>query len=794
MATAMFSQRVLRLHHLSIFKRGFVRPRSLHGQADLDTEDWFNTNGAFQTKDGSKLAYRLYYNPALYWNFFNLQTVLSQRENDDDEPCQSTLIPCYWQQDNTYSVSSSRHICSTKNTLLDLAFNKNSETESQVGRRPILPDTRIDTRAFLNCRPEYSDMSLNLTHRPSPTPLEQSWALLQKVTVLKESMKPSDVSSIVWEVSCVNEEKTALVMSDQRFVMLLRYSVENLQLYSLCQLLEVLHAFVLLKMPSSHTVLSLYESELSRRADRMTLHQLLFAADLWRCIGKQVPQFLESLYTSVPLYVGQIRTPELVHLLYIMGEGRHCPTHLIQPIERLLLRHLHELQPEEVGTVCLGLFKSQTSLKEGVVMQIVDKAHSVVENMSDLALVNVMKYMRFSYLYHKDWLEAMEKEVPKRAHKMGIGGLMHVSLACSALHYRNDSILLGIAERVPSLVPQCRSKDSCKLLWAFGTLGFLPANSPNLYPSLTEGLRQRKAEFQRYPEHLLTGLLGLAFVSTFPEDLVALALSPEFVNLALKKTQLELKKDFFTLDGAVGLELPNWTGPRLSSELKEDTSDMLWKLAESDMCQKQEIVEAEMCLKDLLGGEEFVCKRMILPHTRSIDLEVHLDSKGQPMPVMLPCNIITETPSTKNQTLNGWGKTNIGVSLSDDLMAQLLNTKKTKPAPKVEKSSIHRVEPDEDEKMFCTELVLTNELTEMLTKKKTRKEQNGHVKLAIQVCHRNHYCYQSDKLMGLHAMKRRHLKLAGYKVIELHYQEWFPMLRKSRTEKLAYLHCKVFTQ
>ncbi len=125
-----------------------------------------------------------------------------------------------------------------------------------------------------------------------------------------------------------------------------------------------------------------------------------------------------------------------------------------------------------------------------------------------------------------------------------------------------------VAERVPSLVPHCRSKDSSKLLWAFGTLQFLPGQNPNFYPSLTAALRQRKVEFQRYPEHLLTGLLGLAFVSQFPEDLIALALSPEFVNLALKSTQLELRKDLFTLDGTVALELPQWTGPRLSCELR----------------------------------------------------------------------------------------------------------------------------------------------------------------------------------------------------------------------------------
>ncbi|XP_033843228.1 FAST kinase domain-containing protein 5, mitochondrial [Periophthalmus magnuspinnatus] len=795
MATSVFHQRVLRLHYLSRLQKSLILARCQHRKAEQDVDDLGETDEASQpVEEGPQLAYKLFYSPSSYCHIRNVQTVLSQRDNEEDEPCLPILTPCFWQQGNTYSVSSSRHLSSTKNTLLDLAFNKSPEMQSQARRQPIPPDIRFDTRAFLKCRPEYSCISLNTTQRPSPTSLDKSWGLLKKVTVLKGALKPSDVSSILWELSSVDPDKTTLVRSDQRFVMLLRYSVENLQLYSLSELLEVLQAFVWLDMPSAHSVLALYESELSRRVDQMTLHQFLFAADLWRCIGKQVPQYLKSVYASVPLYIGQIRTPELVQLLYIMGEGRYCPKELVQPLEQLLMRHLHELQPEEVGTVCLGLFKSQTSLSEGAVMRILDKAHVFVEDMSDFGLVNVMKYLRFSYLYHKEWLDAMGKEVPRRAHRMGIQGLMHMALACSALHYRNDNILTAIAERVPLMVPHCRSKDSCKLLWAYGTLGFLPVKSPSLYPSLTEALRQRKAEFYRYPEHLLTGLLGLAFVSTFPEDLISLALSPEFVKLALKSTQLDLKKDLYTLNGAVELELPHWTGPRLTSDLQEEVADMLWKFAESDICQKQEVVQAELCLKDLLGGEEFVCKRMILPYTRSIDLEVHLDSKGQPIPVTPPCNTTPEKTSSKSENFYNWDKVNIGVKVTDDLVAQLLNTKNKKSSLKVVKPTLlHSVEPDEGD-LFNTGLFLTNEVTDMLTKSSVCNENKGPVKLAIQVCNRNHYCYHSDQLLGLHAMKRRHLKLIGYKVVDLNHQEWFPLLRKSRTEKLAYLHCKVFNQ
>ncbi|XP_034430634.1 FAST kinase domain-containing protein 5, mitochondrial [Hippoglossus hippoglossus] len=808
MAACVLCQRGPRLRCLRGLRNNFTQAQPLYGKTEDEADEQEGKKGAFQHQEASLHGgYRLYYNPSSYHRSErNAATSGSQADNDEDERCLSFLAPSFWQQSNRYSVSSSRHLSSAKNTLLDLAFNKSSEPErpptvSPYHGQPITPDVKVDPRVFNKCRPEYASMTLDLTQRPHPVEWDDLSPLLQKVAFLKGSMKPSDVSQFLVELSRVDPEKTSLMRSNQRFVMLLRYSVENLRLFTDLQLLEVLQSFVWLDMPSDHTVLGLYETELSRRANQMTLHQLLLAADLWRCIGRQVPQFLQHLYDSIHPYVGQMGAPELVQLLYIMGEGRQCPRGLIHPVQQLLLHHLQQLYPEEVGVVCLGLFKTQTSISQSAVASIVDKAVSSVREMSDFAMVNVLKLLRFSYLYHRGWMEAMTQEVPRRAPGMGVQGLMHVALACSALHYRNDDILVAVAERVPSLVPHCRSKDSCKLLWALSTLRFLPAQSPSFYPSLTEALRQRKAEFQRYPEHLLTGLLGLAFVSQFPEDLIALALSPDFVKQALKATQLELKKDLLTLDGAVALELPQWTGPRLSPELREEIAELLWTFAQSDVCHKPEVQEAESSLQDLLGGEEFVCKRMILPHTRSIDLEVHLDSTGKPIPVNPTSHSTTLYPEKDSSkvTLNqGWGKMNLGATITDELLAQLMNTKNTTepltPSPKTTPLPRERLD---DGRLFVTGLDLTSDLIETLTKQSAPadsdpQEAKSTVKLAIQVSSRNHYCCHSQQLLGLHAMKRRHLKLAGYKVVELSRHEWFPLLRKSRAEKLAYLHCKVY--
>ncbi|XP_051523458.1 FAST kinase domain-containing protein 5, mitochondrial-like [Myxocyprinus asiaticus] len=743
----------------------------------------------------------LVYNPSAYYQTKNVRAL--GRSYTEEPSSNLPINPAFRQQSNPYSISSSRRLSSAKNTLLNLAFSK---AGSIRGAAPTPyatkdPGAKGDPRAFQRCRPEYLNMTHDVSQRSLTIDLNEASLLLHKVTVLKGNMEPSDVANFLCKLGQLPHERTAVIRGDTRFNMLLRYSVESLQNFTHAQLLDVLRAFVNLGLPHSHSILGLFETEFCRRASEMELHQLLLAADLWRCLGRFVPRYLEKLFDSITQYFNQIGPPELVQLVYVVGEGRRCPDTLIQPIESLLMRHLNQLMAEELGAVCLSLFKSQISLSERAVRRLVDRTHVVVKDMSDFGIVNVMKLMRFSYLDHLPWLEAMGLEVPRRAPQMGVQGLMHVVLACSALHYRNDRILLAVAEQLPNVVEHCRSKDVAKMLWAFGTLGFLPSQCPNLYPSLTKILCEREAEFQRFPEHLLTGLLGLAFVGQFPHDLLNLALSTEFVNKACNSLELELRKDLFTLDGTVGLELPRWTGPRLSHAMKEEVTKQLWDFAQADICQKPEVLEAESMLQKLLGGEWFVRKHMIFPHLRSIDLEVHLDHSEEPLPVSSgPCH--QNLPQKGSAWSQDWEQRLSGVTLTDDLLAQLTNTRKTpvcSPDKPVQKPSLHRVVPiQERESIFSVGVDLTDDLVMALTKSgkcSTHPDDSkpSIVRLAVQVTNRNQYCYRSQQLLGLHALKRRQLMLAGYRVVELPHWEWFPLLRRSQAEKLAYLHCKIFS-
>ncbi len=735
----------------------------------------------------------LVYKPSAYYQRPTVRSSTMRRSETEEElSCNLPLNPAFRQQRSPYSISASQWLSSTKNTLLNTASNQGAVSTPNATKEPSINSV---PRAFQRCRPEYRSMTHDPSQRSSTVDLNEALLVLHKVTVQKDNMEPSEVTNFLSKLAQIPQEQTVVVRGDKRLNTLLWYSVEILQNFTTPQLLDALRAFVNLGLPQSHSILGLYETEFCRRASEMELHQLLLAADLWRCLSRAVPKYLERLFDNVSRNFNQMGVPELVQLLYIIGEGRRCPDTLVQPLESLLMRHLSQLKPEELGAVCLGLFKSQRSLSERATRRLMDRALVVVEDMSDFGIVNVMKLMRFSYLDHLQWLEAMGSEVPRRAPQMEVQGLMHIVLAFSALHYRDDRVLLAVAERLPNVVSRCRSKDAAKMLWAFGTLGVLPKQCPNLYPCLTAILRERQAEFQRYPEHLLTALLGLAFAGLFPEDLLSLALSTEFVNKACNSKELELKKDLFTLDGTVGLELPESTVPRLSLAIREEVTKLLWDFVQSDICQKPEVLEAEDVLRNLLGGEMFVRKHMILPHLRSIDLEVHLDRNDQPVPV-------SSGPCQQNLASQNSDARLSGVTITDNLLAQLTNTRNTPVQPSnqfFQKPEIHSVKPvHERESIFSVGIDLTDDLMMALTKCRKHSSRLDDSKpsiqrLAVQVTHRNHYCYRTKQLLGLHALKRRQLALAGYRVVELPHWEWFPLLRRSYAEKLAYMHCKIFS-
>ncbi|XP_075428728.1 FAST kinase domain-containing protein 5, mitochondrial [Ascaphus truei] len=782
-----------------------------------------NASVCKQTDDKpvNSLEYQVLYNPSAYTGVKKRTGNLS--EEYEDYFLEKDYARSHAKQiQNTYSITCSRSLSSTKNNILDLAFSSRGPVQSrlvapakveEINKGMLKSDdvdieaysTKEDPRAFQQSRADYKSLCYDRSEHNMGTSMEEGHELLQRVTVLKSNLTPGTISAYFETLSCSPVAQIRVIRSDSKFAMLCRYSVENIQLYTHTEIINILRAFVRLGILPAHSMLNVYEGEFCRRVWDMSTNELLLVADLWRYLGRGVPQFLEIFYSYIHLRWKDLSLPQLVQLVYIVGEGRRAPQELMQKLESMVFRHLDSINLEEIGAVCLGFFKSHNGLSEHIMKKIGDQVSENMDDISNYALVNVLKMFRYTHVDHLRFLKRLGQVVPQRIPSMGTQGIMHIALSCTALHYLDEDIMNAIADAVPNRVAYCRSKDLAKFVWSFGALHYQPPNAERFYSAITDQMRKKLHEFEKFPEHFLTCLLGLVFAQRFPVDLIEFALSEKFVRLATKETLFELKKDLFTLDGSVEIECPGYTGNHLSLEIRQEVTDMLRNFASLDICVKPEVLEAATLLETMLGGPQYVKNHMILPHTRSNDLEVHLDHNGNPIPL---------NQDVARHALAKSEFKPIGVHITDDLIDQLLDRNRKSNSHKETVSTKTKLDATNPKEMafhgpkqhlsrhleFSCGVPITDNLLSTLTTSKVIDEQPvcqpklrpEIVKLAIQVSHRNHYCYASKHLLGLHSLKRRQLLQLGYVVVELPYWEWFPLLKRTRSEKLAYLHQKVF--
>ncbi|TRZ19137.1 hypothetical protein HGM15179_007976 [Zosterops borbonicus] len=722
--------------------------------------------------------YRVLYNPAAY-----ARGKAGSQQHVDREASQALGDMFTTQALQTFPADSSQALPPIKKALPKAKSNTLLEqtilaTLCKEKEKQEMHNSKEDPRMFQKGRPEYRSLSCDSAEPAQTLPAEEGDSILQGVDGCEGS--PGILTDSFLKLSRLPAERRAALASDPRFSALCHHIVTAIRLFSTPDLIQILKACVPLAVPASHPLLDACEAEFCRRAWDMGLEQLLLVADCWRCLERSVPSYLGILFSFANLHWQDLTLPQFVQLLYIIGEGRRAPADLAQKVESTILKHLDAFTLEELGAICLGLFKSLSGISDHVMRRIADRVALQMEDMSTYALVNVLKMLRYTRMDHLPLMRELGKVIPARIPATNIQGIMHISLTYSALHFFDENVLAAVAASLPSKVSYCRSKDAAKFLWSFGCLDYEPPNGEEFYSSLIKQLHAKLHEFSKFPEHLLTALLGLAFVKRFPEELIDLALREEFVRIT-GRSKYELSKDLFTLGKSVEIECPTYQGSRLPPQLCQEFTEMVSSFAEREIYVRPEIVEATSLLESVLGGPEYVKNHMILPHTRSSDLEVRLAMDGHPIPFNFKDPVAAEK-------LKG-----MGVSLTDDLMSQLIQGRAHNQSPTGvgSEARIPGQERGDAAGTPCFDRALPAGATSQVVPK-PGLWQPREVRLALQVSNRNHFCYGSKRLLGLHCLKRRQLRLLGYVVVEIPFWEWFPLLKRTRSEKLSYLHYKVF--
>ncbi|XP_071413166.1 FAST kinase domain-containing protein 5, mitochondrial [Pithys albifrons albifrons] len=789
MATVLMCRRFPRLSRVAAFSTT-AKHEAERGSSKSEREKEDNPGTANARAEStatihllSPVDYRVLYNPAAYAK----DRVGSPQHMDRDSG--QALGDTVTGTAQTFPAASSQTLPPIRsappksNTLLQQTILATLSKEKEKDRWE-MHDSKEDPRMFQKERPEYSSLSCDSSEPAQPLPAEEGDSILGSVAAGEDS--PVVLTDCFRRLSRLPAERRAALAAEPGFDALCCGAVTAMGLFSTPDLIHLLKACVRLPVPPTHPLLDACEAEFCRRAWDMQLEQLLLVADCWRCLERSVPSYLSILFSFANLHWKDLTLPQFVQLVYIIGEGRRSPADLAQKVESTILKHLESFTLEELGAICLGLFKSLSGISDHVMRRIADRVSLQMEDMSSYALVNVLKMLRYTRMDHLPLLRELGKVIPERIPTVNIQGIMHITLTYSSLHYFDEAVLAAVATSLPSKVSYCRSKDAAKFLWSFGCLDYEPPNEEEFYSSLIKQIHRKLHEFRKFPEHLLTALLGLAFVKRFPEELIDYALREEFVQKT-RGSKYELSKDLFTLGKSVEIECPTYRGSRLSPQLCQEFTEMVLSFAEQEIYIRPEIVEATTLLESMLGGPEYVKNHMILPHTRSSDLEVRLAMDGHPIPFNFSAPVAVKKLK------------HIGVSLTDELMAQLIKGRAQSPVEVENEGRTPRQERGDEAATLRSDGAIPADTKSQAEPKSgcspgalPSLSQPREVRLALQVSNRNHYCYGSKRLLGLHCLKRRQLRRLGYVVVELPFWEWFPLLRRTRSEKLSYLYYKVF--
>ncbi|CAI9569426.1 unnamed protein product, partial [Staurois parvus] len=392
-----------------------------------------------------------------------------------------------------------------------------SRKKSTAPENKIYDDVEIfstleDPRAFQQHRPEYKSMCYNC-ECPMETSIEEGESILQRVT---SSLTSSEVSEFLEKLSYLPKEKLEAIKSDAQFKMLCRCSTSYLRSYTNSEIIRILGAFVRFGISSLHLLIKKYEQEFCLRVWHFSTNELLLVADSFRYLRLDVSKFLDIMYGCMQLRCLDLNLPQLMQLIYIVGEGRHAPEELLEKIEAMVLKYLTSLNIEEIGTVCLGFFKTSNGLSEHLMERFGDIAVENMEQMSNYTLVNILKMFRFTRVLHKQFFSQVGKHASKRVPEVTAQGIMHFVLTFASMHILNEDLMDAVALAIPDRVSYCRSKDLAKFLWSFGVLKYEPPNSDVFYSVFINQIRKNLGEFKRYPEHFLTCLMGACFLSTIP--------------------------------------------------------------------------------------------------------------------------------------------------------------------------------------------------------------------------------------------------------------------------------------
>ncbi|XP_071965016.1 FAST kinase domain-containing protein 5, mitochondrial-like [Antedon mediterranea] len=481
-------------------------------------------------------------------------------------------------------------------------------------------------------------------------------------------------------------------------------------------------------------VIKTFEQKCCDQMDLWSVETVLLVCDAFHLVNYHASLFNMRMYDYMEKRIQSLSKHNIIQLTFLIGENRKVPFLLFKKLQKRMLDFKDLFTVCEIGVICNGLFKSQTRITAKRLLTNFEKCIKLedLRAVDSHSIVGICKMYRYSYFGSESLFSKIACEIVNRIPSLHIEAITHIALTYSTLHMFHAPLMNAIAECYVWKIKHSRCKDVTKCLWSMNTLAHVPPNANKFYNVAVSEIRTRLVEYKRFPNQLTAALLALAYVDIYPLDLIHYIFSSEVLDSIRKYKQIsgiDLRPDLHLLNSALSIDRPLFRENKLLKDFLKEAKlpDDVHANLGQEINKRQFLKPVISSISQILEDSNVINPRFILPYMKTIGIELRLSHQSNEL-----------IPVTEWENLNA----NVRTISPASAMVQKI----------IEQTSI----PPENE---------------------LKLNETGITRIAVMLWSRNHYRFgakenvESRCLLGLHAMKRRHLMLLGYKIIDLPFFE-----------------------
>lgn len=382
--------------------------------------------------------------------------------------------------------------------------------------------------------------------------------------------------------------------------------------------------------------------ECENRANSWSTEKVLLVSDHWyrlRLIRKS--RFVSKSIIRLGTNPETLSPRHLVQLMFYTSVSRSKLVNF-REVEARLCSSVKLLNINELAIVALGFFKSQTQIRDRKLLtMIIQRTIREIESIDEISLAAILKVVRYSvHINDLDFLGKLLENVIPQIPRLSVTCLVHVILAAANRSLFYADLLNAVTARFYREISKLRVKDIRCLVFALSSFNYVPEKQPNILKRIIEELSDsnRQDELKRFPKCFATCLHHLSILNIHPKKLIAQALDPENVQKAYGSDVNAIRREIFALDLDIETEIPDYRGPRLDTQTRENVAMRLtdaapWTKGSQLTITDYFMLDVVKTCEEYLGSKEMVHVDHVLPQYQRPDIIVCLDNENSPIPI-----------------------------------------------------------------------------------------------------------------------------------------------------------------